>query len=85
MEKDHLCLVLDQQTILERSIVMQTFINKANKLQHIQVGMDLKHHQITFLAAARGAYVLSSQHPLNLMKGQASVSTSSMDDVLKVY
>ena len=85
MEKDHLCLILEQQTILECSIVMQTLINKADKLQPIQVRIDLKHHQITFLAAARGAYVLSSQHPLDLMKGQASVSTSSMDDVLKVY
>ena len=85
MEKYHLCLVLDQHTILEHSIVMQTFISKADKLQPIQVRIDLKHHQITFLAAAREAYMLSSQHPLDLMKGQASVSTSSMDDVLKVY
>ena len=57
MENDHLCLILEQQTILERSIVMQTFINKVDKLQPIQVRIDLKHYQITFLAAARGAYI----------------------------
>ena len=55
MEKDHLCLILEQQTILEHRIVMQTLINKADKLQPIQVRIDLKHQKITFLAAARGA------------------------------